>query len=114
MDAKDAPSRICVNSAESVECLLGALKTRGLRLGTTHITLHDHVVRFLNLLTLTRVWCVLAGLLGERPPQRHGRRAWSVVALGVRALVRSISRKADRDHEEVLTPIRRLELSRTA
>ncbi len=97
-----------------IECLFRALKTKGFKLESTHMTLHDHVERLLCLLTLTYVWCVLVGVLEECPLKRHGRRAWSVVTLGLRALVRSISRKADRDDEEVLTLIRLLELSQTA
>jgi len=56
---------------------------------------------------------VLAGILQECPLKRHGRRAWSVVTLGLRTLVRSISREADHDDKEVLALIKLLELSQT-
>ena len=78
------------------------------------MTLHDHVERLLCLLTLTYVWCVLVGVLQECPMKRHGRRAWSVVTLGLCALIRSISRGADHDDEEVLALIKLLELSATS
>ena len=97
-----------------MECLFRALKTKGFKLESTHMTLHDHVERLLCLLTLTYVWCVLVGILQEYPFKRHGRRAWSVVTLGLRALVRSISRESDHDTEGILTLIKLLELSETA
>ncbi|WP_233218925.1 IS4 family transposase [Deinococcus arcticus] len=87
-----------------VECLFRALKSKGFKLESTHMTLHDHVERLLCLLTLTYVWCVLVGIPEICPNKQHGRRAWSVVTLGLRALVRAISRKVD--HEEV--PLLRL------
>jgi len=96
-----------------IECLFRALKTKGFKLESTHMTLHDHVERLLCLLTLTYIWCVLAGILQECPLKRHGRRAWSVVTLGLRTLVRSISRVADHDDKEVLALIKLLELSQT-
>ncbi|MGY2897066.1 IS4 family transposase [Deinococcus sp. UYEF24] len=94
-----------------IECLFRALKTKGFKLESTHMTLHDHVERLLCLLTLTYVWCVLVGVTQECPLKRHGRRAWSVVTLGLRDLVRSISRAADHDAEGVLALIKLLELS---
>lgn len=97
-----------------IECLFRALKTKGFKLESTHMTLHDHVERLLCLLTLTYVWCVLVGMLQECPMKRHGRRAWSVVTLGLRALVRSISQAADHHAEWILTLIKLLELSGTA
>ncbi|UBV45387.1 hypothetical protein LAJ19_19835 (plasmid) [Deinococcus taeanensis] len=87
-----------------VECLFRALKSKGFKLESTPMTLHDHVERLLCLLTLTDVWCVLVGIPEICPNKQHGRRAWSVVTLGLRALVRAISRKVD--HEEV--PLLRL------
>jgi hypothetical protein len=96
-----------------IECLFRALKTKGFKLESTHMTLHDHVERLLCLLTLTYVWCVLVGLLQDCPLKRHGRRAWSVVTLGLRALVRSISREADHDDKAILPLIKLLELSET-
>ncbi|WP_407572814.1 IS4 family transposase [Deinococcus altitudinis] len=96
-----------------IECLFKALKIKGFKLESTHMTLHDHVERLLCLLTLTYVWCVLVGILQECPLKRHGRRAWSVVTLGLRALVRSNSQEADHDAEGMLTLIKLLELSET-
>ncbi|MGY2897286.1 hypothetical protein ACVWZX_005332, partial [Deinococcus sp. UYEF24] len=80
---------------------------------STHMTLHDHVERLLCLLTLTYVWCVLVGVTQECPLKWHGRRAWSVVTLGLRDLVRSISRAADHDAEGILALIKLLELPET-
>jgi len=96
-----------------MECLFRALKTKGFKLESTHMTLHDHIELLLCLLTLTYVWCVLVGILKECPLKRHGRRAWSGVTLGLRALVLSLSRKADHDDGAMLTLIRLLELSQT-
>ena len=97
-----------------IECLFRALKTKGFKLESTHMTLHDHVERLLCLLTLTYVWCVLVGVSQECPLKRHGRRSWGVVTLGMRDLVRSISRAADHDAERLLALIKLLELSATA
>jgi len=97
-----------------IECLFRALKTKGFKLESTHMTLHDHVERLLCLLTLTYVWCVLVGMLQECPFKLHGRRAWSVVTLGLRTLVRLISQEADHHAEGILTLIKLLELSGTA
>jgi hypothetical protein len=78
-----------------IECLFRALKTKGFNLENTHMTLHDHVERLLCLLTIAYVWCVLVGLLQEVALKSHGRRAWSVVTLGLRTLVRSLGRPED-------------------
>jgi hypothetical protein len=97
-----------------IECLFRALKTKGFKLESTHMTLHDHVGHLLCLLTLTYVWCVLAGTLEECPPKRHGRRAWSVVTLGLRALVRAFSRESGHDDAAVLALIKLMGLFQTA
>ena len=91
-----------------------ALKTEGFKLESRHTTLHVIVKRLLCLLTLTYVWCVLVGMLQECPLKRHGRRAWSVVTLGLRTLVRSMSQEADHNAEGILTLIKLLELSAIA
>lgn len=96
-----------------VECLFRALKSKGFKLESTHMTLHDHVERLLCLLTLTYVWCVLVGILETCPKKRHGRMAWSIVSLGLRALVRAISRKVDREDAPLLSLIDRLSPSHT-
>ena len=92
------------------ECLFRVLKTKGFKLERTHMTLHDHVER---LRTLTHVWCVLVVVLEGCSLKRHGGRAWSVITLGRRPLVRSIGRKADQMDEEMLALIELLELSQT-
>ncbi|MFC5850240.1 hypothetical protein [Deinococcus petrolearius] len=79
-----------------IECLFRALKSRSFQLEATHMTLHDHVERLLCLLTLTYTWCVLVGVTLECPKKAHGRRAWSVVKVGLRELVRSFSRASAR------------------
>lgn len=56
------------------------------------MTLHVIVERLLCLLTIAYVWCVLVGLLQKANFKSHGRRAWSVVTLGLRTLVRSLGR----------------------
>ena len=45
--------------------------------------------------------------------KRHGRRAWSVVTLGLRTSVRSISQEVEHNAEGTLTLIKLLELSGT-
>ncbi|AFD26097.1 Tn10-like transposase [Deinococcus gobiensis I-0] len=79
-----------------IECLFRALKTKGFQLEATHMTLHDHVERLLCLLTLTYTWCVLVRVTLDRPKKAHGRRAWSVVKMGLRELVRAFSRESTR------------------
>ncbi|MFB9993879.1 transposase [Deinococcus oregonensis] len=79
-----------------IECLFRALKSKGFKLESTHMTLHDHVERLLCLLTLAYVWCVLVGLLQTLTVKVHGRRAWSVVTLGLRTLVRTFARIHER------------------
>ncbi|MHA0044359.1 transposase [Deinococcus sp. PEB2-63] len=77
-----------------IECLFRALKSKGFHLEGTHMTLHDHVERLLCLLTLTYRWSVLVGFTLECPKKAHGRRAWSVVKMGLRELVRAFSRES--------------------
>ena len=54
------------------------------------------VERLLCLLTLTYMWCVLVGVTLDCPKKAHGRRAWSVVKMELRELVRSFSRESAR------------------
>ena len=96
-----------------IECLSRTLKAKGFKPEHTQMTLYDHVACLLCLLILTYVWYVLVGILQECPSKRHGRRAWSVITLGLPALVRSISREDDHDTEGVLILIKLLELSET-
>lgn len=72
-----------------IECLFRALKSKGFQLENTHMTLHDHLERLLCVLILAYVWCILVGLQQEIRIKSHGRRAWSVVTLGLRELVRA-------------------------
>lgn len=78
-----------------IECLFRALKTKGFNLENTHMTLPSHVKRLLCLLTLAYVWCVLVGINQDAEIKNHGRRAWSVVTLGLRSLVRACSRQSE-------------------
>ena len=74
-----------------IECLFRALKSKGFQLESTHMTLHDHLERLLCVLTLAYVWCILVGLQQSVRLKSHGRRAWSVITLGLRELVRAWS-----------------------
>ena len=78
-----------------IERLFRALKTKGINLERTHMTLHDHVERLLCLLTIAYVWCVLVGVLQDAKRKAHSRRAWSVISLGLRALIRALSQSSD-------------------
>ncbi|CAM3197079.1 Mobile element protein [Deinococcus saxicola] len=78
-----------------IERLFRALKTKGFNLENTHMTLLGHVKRLLCLLTLAYVWCVLVGIDQDTVIKKHGRRAWSVVTLGLRSLVRACSRQSE-------------------
>jgi len=85
-----------------VECLFRALKTKGFRLENTHMTRPTHVTRLLCLLTLAYVWSVLVGIDQDTALKKHGRRGWSVVTLGLRALVRASSRQIGTLMDELL------------
>lgn len=85
-----------------IECLFRALKTKGFRLENTHMTRPTHVTRLLCLLTLAYVWSVLVGIDQDTALKTHGRRAWSVVTLGLRALVRASSRQIGTSMDELL------------
>ncbi len=96
-----------------IECLFRALKSKGFKLESTHMTLHENVERLLCLLTLAYVWCVLVGLLQTCTVKVHGRRAWSVVTLGLRTLVRTFARIHERGEVEALQLIGLLKSSQT-
>lgn len=96
-----------------IECLFRALKSKGFNLESTHMTLHDHVERLLCLLTLAYVWCVLVGVLQACAMKAHGRRAWSVITLGLRTLVRTFARSLERGEEGTLDLIGLLTPSQT-
>jgi hypothetical protein len=89
-----------------IECLFRALKSKGFRLENTHMTLPSHVTRLLCLLTLAYVWSVLVGVNRETAVKKHGRRAWSVVTLGLRTLVRAYSRQIGDLTDELYNLIR--------
>lgn len=88
-----------------IECLFRALKTKGFRLENTHMTLPDHVTRLLCLLILAYLWTVLVGIDQDITLKKHGRRAWSVVTLGLRELVRAYSRSTGMTADEFLNMI---------
>lgn len=96
-----------------IECLFRALKSKGFKLESTHMTLHDHVERLLCLLTLAYVWCVMVGVLQGCAVKAHGRRAWSVVTLGLRALVRTFARSFEQGEAGALDLIGLLNPSQT-
>ncbi|MFK7602160.1 transposase [Deinococcus sp. SM5_A1] len=89
-----------------IECLFRALNTLGFRLENTHMTLPGHVTRLLCLLTLAYVWSVLVGIDQDPALKKHGRRAWSVVTLGLRSLVRATSCQVGTSVDELLHLIR--------
>ena len=60
------------------------------------------MTRLLCLLTLAYVWSVLVGIDQDMTLKKHGRRAWSVVTLGLRALVRASSRQVGASMDELL------------
>ncbi|WP_281166586.1 transposase [Deinococcus aquatilis] len=96
-----------------IECLFRALKSKGFKLESTDMTLHDHVERLLCLLTLAYVWCVLVGIFQACATKAHGRRAWSIVTLGLRTLVRTFARSLEHGKAEVLDLIGLLTPSQT-
>lgn len=77
------------------------------------MTLPEHVKRLLCLLTLAYVWCVLVGSDQDTVIKKHGRRAWSVVTLGLRSLVRACSRQREMSADELLHFIRLWTLPQT-
>lgn len=89
------------------------MKSKGYSLEHAHMTLHDHLEYLLCLLTLTYLWCVLVSLEEECRMPAHGRRAWKVVPLGLRKLVRVISQPETRRGAQLETLIGLLSLSQT-
>lgn len=87
-----------------IECLFRTLKSKGFQLENTHMTLHDHLERLLCLLVLGYVWSLLVGLQEECHLKKHGRRAWSVVTLGLRRLVRILN-QSDNQRAQQLPPL---------
>jgi transposase len=74
----------------TIETLFANLKTKGFNLEDTHITDPDKLSTLLAVLALTVTLCIKTGLAAARlrpiPIKKHGRRAWSLFALGVGVL----------------------------
>lgn len=74
----------------TIETLFANLKTKGFNLEGTHITDPGKLSTLLAVLALTVTLCVKTGAAAARlhpiPIKKHGRRAWSLFALGVGAL----------------------------
>lgn len=74
----------------TIETLFANLKTKGFNLEDTHITNAGKLSTLLAVLALTVTLCVKAGVAAARlrpiPIKKHGRRAWSLFALGVATL----------------------------
>jgi hypothetical protein len=74
----------------TIETLFANLKTKGFNLEDTHITDPGKLSTLLAILALTVTLCVKTGVAAARltpiPIKKHGRRAWSLFALGVGAL----------------------------
>jgi Transposase DDE domain len=71
----------------TIESMFGNLKTKGFALETTHLTDPDKLCTLLALLAFAVALAVKTGLARARlhaiPIKRHGRRAWSLFALGL-------------------------------
>lgn len=74
----------------TIETLFANLKTKGFNLEDTHITDPGKLSTLLAVLALTVMLCVKTGAAAARlhpiPIKKHGRRAWSLFALGLGAL----------------------------
>ncbi|QFP76690.1 transposase [Deinococcus sp. AJ005] len=116
--ASNATAARCILKGDrqrwEIECLFRALKTKGFRLENTYTTLPGHVTRLLCLLTLAYVWSVLVGIDQDITLKSHGRRAWSVVTLGLRSLVWASSRQVGASVDELLHLIGLWTLHQTA
>lgn len=74
----------------TIETLFANLKSKGFNLEETHITDPGKLSTLLAVLALTVTLCVKTGVAAARlrpiPIKKHGRRAWSLFALGLGAL----------------------------
>ena len=74
----------------TIETMFGNLKTKGFNLEDTHLTNADKLSTLLALLALAVALSVKTGVAAARrrsiPIKKHGRRAWSLFALGLSAL----------------------------
>lgn len=70
----------------NIECTFSAMKTRGLNLEQTHMTLPDRLSRLFGLLSLALAWMVRIGEWRVEqypiPTKKHGRPAWSRASYG--------------------------------
>jgi hypothetical protein len=82
------------------ECLLAALKRRGLNLEDTHIADPERVSRLLAVLTLALCWCYKVGVWVDqqnpRAVKKHQRPAYSVIRLGLDTLRRLLLNAASK------------------
>ncbi len=74
-----------------IETLFGALKTRGFRFETTHLTLPDRIDKLTAVLALALAWAVKVGAMktdnGKAIPiKKHKRRAKSMFRIGLDAI----------------------------
>ena len=74
----------------TIETMFGNLKTKGFALETTHLTNPDKLCTLLALLAFAVALSVKTGVAKVRlhaiPIKKHGRRAWSLFALGLNTL----------------------------
>ncbi len=74
----------------TIETMFANLKTKGFNLEDTHITDPDKLSTLLAVLALSVTICVKTGVAAARlhpiPIKKHGRRAWSLFALGLGAI----------------------------
>ena len=74
----------------TIETLFGNLKTKGFALEATHLTDPNKLCTLLALLAFAVALTVKTGLARARlnaiPIKKHGRRAWSLFALGLHTL----------------------------
>jgi hypothetical protein len=76
----------------TIETLFGNLKTKGFNMEDTHITDRDKLSTLLAVLALAVALSVKSGVAMARlkpiPVKKHGRKAWSLFALGLHGLRR--------------------------
>lgn len=93
----------------TIETLFANLKTKGFNLEDTHITDPGKLSTLLAVLALAVTLCIKTGVAAARlrpiPIKKHGRRAWSLFALGL-ATLRKIAAAANPDQE--ITFLRKL------
>ena len=74
----------------TIETMFGNLKTKGFNMEDTHITDRDKLSTLLAVLALAVALSVKTGVAAARlkpvPIKKHGRRAWSLFALGLHSL----------------------------